>query len=386
VATAGSKRDYYEVLGVAREATPELIKKAYRKCAMEFHPDRNPGNKEAEQKFKEAAEAYEVLNDPEKRARYDRFGHEGLRGAPQHDFSNFESIFEVFGDIFGGFGGGGGGGGGDFFSFGRRRGGPRAGASLKVELELDFMEAAKGSEKTVEIRRAEPCETCKGSGAKPGTKPVNCSTCGGRGEVAATQGFFQIRTTCPSCGGQGSRIEKPCEACDGQGAVRKRREIKIRIPAGVEDGTRMRVAGEGEAGPQGGSSGDLYVFLTVRPHDFFAREGDDLICEVPITFPQAALGAKIKVPTLSGAEEIDLPRSTQSGTVFRLTGKGFPNLRGYGTGDELVRVVVETPKRISKRQEELLRELAALEEKDVAERRRSFLDKLKEFVVGTEKK
>jgi molecular chaperone DnaJ len=371
------KRDYYEVLGVAKDATTEQIKKAYRKCAMEFHPDRNPGNKEAEQKFKDAAEAYEVLQDQEKRARYDRFGHEGLRGAPQHDFSNFESIFEVFGDIFGG------GGGGDFFGFGRRRAGPRSGASLKVELELDFMEAAKGCEKNVEIRRAEPCETCKGSGAKPGSKAAVCGTCGGRGEVAATQGFFQIRTTCPACGGQGTKIDKPCQDCDGEGAKRRKREIKIRIPAGVEDGTRMRVAGEGEAGAHNGPRGDLYVFLSVRPHDFFGREGEDLTCEVPITFPQAALGAKVRVPTLDGTEEIEVARGTQSGTVFRLPGRGFANLRGYGKGDELVRVVVETPKRLSKRQEELLRELAACDETDVAERRRSFLDKLKEFVVGS---
>lgn len=375
---AQAKRDHYEVLGVAKDATPEQIKKAYRKCAMEFHPDRNPGNAEAEQRFKEAAEAYEVLSDAEKRGRYDRFGHEGLRGAPQHDFSNFESIFEVFGDLFGG-----GGGAGDFFGFGRRRAGPRPGASLKVELELDFLEAAKGCEKVVEIRRGEPCETCKGTGAKPGTKPVSCSTCGGRGEVAATQGFFQIRTTCPSCGGQGVRIEKPCGDCGGEGSKRKKREIKIRIPAGVEDGTRMRVGGEGEAGPMGGPRGDLFVFLSVRPHEFFGRDGDDLVCEVPITFPQAALGARVRVPTLAGTEEIDVPRGTQSGTVFRLAGRGFRSLRGYGNGDELVRVVVETPKRLGKRQEELLRELAALDENDVAERRRSFLDKLKEFVVGS---
>jgi len=380
---AQAKRDYYEVLGVAKDASAEQIKKAYRKCAMEFHPDRNPGNAEAEQKFKEAAEAYECLSDQDKRARYDRFGHEGLRGAPQHDFSNFESIFEVFGDLFGG---GGGGGGGDFFGFGRRRAGPRPGASLKVELELGFLEAAKGCEKVVEIRRGESCETCKGSGAKAGTKASTCGTCGGRGEVAATQGFFQIRTTCPSCGGQGSRIDKPCADCGGEGSKKKKREIKVRIPAGVEDGTRMRVSGEGEAGAQGGPRGDLYVFLSVQPHDFFARDGDDLICEVPITFPQAALGARVHVPTLDGTEEIDVPRGTQTGTVFRLTGKGLTSLRGYGKGDELVRVVVETPKRLTKRQEELLRELASVDETEVAEKRRSFLDKLKDFVVGSAEK
>ncbi len=371
------KRDYYVVLGVEKTATVEQIKKAYRRCAMEWHPDRNPGNKEAEDKFKEAAEAYEVLQDEEKRARYDRFGHEGLRGAPQHDFSNFESIFEVFGDIFGGAGGG------DFFGFGRRAAGPRPGSSLKVEIELDFLEAARGCEKTVEIRRAEPCETCKGTGARPGSKAATCATCGGRGEVSASQGFFQIRTTCPTCGGQGSRIEKPCGDCAGQGAQRRRREIKVRIPAGVEDGTRMRVSGEGEVGARGGARGDLYVFLSVRPHDFFGREGDDLLCEVPITFPQAALGTTAKVPTLDGTEDLEVPRGTQSGTVFRLTGRGFQNVRGYGRGDELVRVVIETPRRLTKRQEELLRELAQHDETEVAERRRSFLDKLKDFVVGS---
>jgi molecular chaperone DnaJ len=370
------KRDYYEVLGVARDASAEVIKKAYKKIAMECHPDRNPGDKAAEERFKEAAEAYEVLRDQEKRERYDRFGHEGLHGAPRHDFSSFESIFEAFGDIFGG----GGGTFEQFFGFGgRQRGGPRPGASLKVELDLDFLEAAKGVEKTVEIRRQEPCETCKGTGAKAGTKPAACKLCGGRGEIAQTQGFFSIRTTCPRCGGQGQTVESPCRECDGSGTQPRRREIKIRIPAGVEDGTRMRVAGEGEAGAMGGPRGDLYVFLSVRPHDFFERHGEDLVCEVPITFPQAALGARIQVPTLDGREELDIPAGTQSGTVFRLQGQGFRNLRGYGRGDELVRVAVETPKSLSKRQEELLRELAQLDDKEVSGRRKSFLAKIKEL-------
>jgi molecular chaperone DnaJ len=368
------KRDYYEVLGVARDAAPDAIKKAYRKIALETHPDRNPGNKEAEERFKEAAEAYEILSDREKRERYDRYGHEGLRGEQVHDFSNFESIFEAFGDIFGGAGGA----FEEFFGFGRRqRAGPRPGASLKVELELEFMEAARGVEKTIEIRRREHCETCKGTGAKPGTRTTACKLCGGRGEVAQTQGFFSIRTTCPRCGGQGQTIETPCKECDGTGTVPRRREIKVRIPPGVEDGTRMRIAGEGEAGGMGGPRGDLYLFLTVRPHDFFARQGDDLICEVPITFPQAALGAQVQVPTLEGRELLAIPAGTQSGTVFRLPGRGFSNVRGYGRGDALVRVVVETPKSLGKRQEELLRELAQLDEKEVSGRRKSFLDKIK---------
>jgi molecular chaperone DnaJ len=368
------KRDYYEVLGVARDATPEQVKKAYRKIALETHPDRNPGNKEAEARFKEAAEAYEVLSDPERRARYDRFGHEGLRGAPHHDFSNVESIFEAFGDIFGGTAFE------DFFGFGRRaRAGPRPGASLKVEVELDFFEAARGCDKLIDVHRQEPCEKCGGSGAKPGTRPVTCKTCGGRGEIAQTQGFFSIRTTCPRCRGQGQSIEAPCSACRGSGVVARRRELKVKIPAGVDDGTRLRIPGEGEAGAMGGPRGDLYVFISVRPHEFFARDGDDLACEVPITFSQAALGAKVRVPTLEGTEEIEIPRGTQSGSVFRLAGRGFPHLRGYGRGDELVRVVVETPKSLSKRQEELLRELAALDDKEVSGRRKSFLEKIKDL-------
>lgn len=374
------KRDYYEVLAVARDASPEAIKKSYKKIAMECHPDRNPGDKAAEDRFKEAAEAYDVLRDKDKRERYDRFGHEGLRGASQRDFTSFESIFEAFGDIFGGAAGG---AFEQFFGFGaRQRAGPRPGASLKVELELEFMEAARGSEKTVEIRRQEPCETCKGSGAKAGTKSAPCKLCGGRGEIAQTQGFFSIRTTCPRCGGQGQTIENPCRDCDGTGTQPKRREIKIRIPAGVEDGTRMRVSGEGEAGGMGGPRGDLYVFLSVQPHDFFERHGDDLLCEVPITFPQAALGAAVQVPTLEGRENLEVPPGTQSGTVFRMKAHGFPDVRGYGRGDELVRVVVETPKSLSKRQEELLRELSTLDEKEVSGRRKSFLEKIKELFDG----
>ncbi len=359
------KRDYYEVLGVPRDATAEQIKKAYRKIALETHPDRNPGNKEAEERFKEAAEAYEVLSDPEKRARYDRYGHAGVRGEPLHDFSNVESIFEAFSDIFGGTAFE------DLFGFGRgrARARPRPGPSLKVEVELDFIEAAKGCDKTIELRRQESCEKCHGSGARSGTKPGTCRTCGGRGEIAQTQGFFSIRTTCPRCRGMGQTIETPCPECRGTGTVARKRELKVRI----------RIRGEGEAGALGCPRGDLYVFITVRPHEFFERDGDDLVCEVPITFPQAALGARIEVPTLDGREEIEIPRGTQSGTVFRLAGRGFPHLRGYGRGDELVRVVVETPRALSKRQEELLRELAALDEKEVSGRRKSFLEKIKEL-------
>lgn len=370
-----TKRDYYEVLGVARDAEAEAIKKAYRKVALQTHPDRNPGDKEAEARFKEAAEAYEVLSDSEKRARYDRFGHEGLRGAGVHDFSNFESIFEAFGDIFGG-----GGIFGDLFGRGGRR--HARGASLKVELELEFLEAARGVEKTIEIRRNERCGTCDGSGAKKGSMPKTCRMCGGVGQVRRSQGFFAIQTVCPECRGEGRVIDDPCKDCRGEGVKPARREITVRIPKGIEDGTRMRLTGEGDAAPQGGSPGDLFVFLRVRSHEFFGRDGDDLLCEVPITFAQAALGAKIQVPTFDGPHDLEVPRGTQTGTVFRLAGLGFESLRGRRRGDERVQVVVETPRELSDRQEELLRELAELDQHEVAPKRRSFLDKIKDFFEG----
>jgi molecular chaperone DnaJ len=375
------KRDYYEVLGVKREASADELKKAYRKIAFKTHPDRNPGDDEAERQFKEAAEAYEVLSDEQKKARYDRFGHAGLSGAggggPQ--FSSFESIFEAFGDIFGG--GGGGGGFGDFFGGGGgggTRGGSR-GASLKVQLEVSFIEAAQGTDRTIEIRREEECGDCKGSGAKEGSKPTACVMCGGRGQVQQTQGFFSLRTTCPRCRGEGRIIGDPCDGCSGAGTKAARREITIRIPAGVEDGTRMRLSGEGDAGTRGGGRGDLYVFISVLPHEFFERQGDHLVCEVPITFAQAALGATIEVPTLEGRQNLEIPRGTQTGRVFKLAGRGFKSLRGRGRGDEMVRVVLETPRTLSQRHEELLRELAELDKTEVSPRRRSFLDKIKSF-------
>lgn len=371
-----TKRDLYEVLGVAREASAGEIKKAYRKIALATHPDRNPGDEEAETRFKEAASAYEVLSDDEKRARYDRFGHAGLRGQSGHDFSNFESIFEAFGDVFGG------GMFGDLFGMGRGGRGPTRGASLKIELDLTFMEAARGTEKTIQLSRGEHCERCDGNGGKPGSRPETCRTCRGVGQIAQSQGFFQLRTTCPRCGGQGQMIADPCEACGGSGVVSKRREITVRVPPGVDDGTRMRLSGEGEAGRRGGPTGDLYVFLSVAAHDFFERHGDDLLCEVPITFAQAALGAQIDVPTLEGRESLKVPRGTQTGTEFRLRGKGFSSLRGRTRGDEVVRVVVETPRRPTERQEELLRELAKLDEHAVSSKRRSFLDKIKNFFDG----
>ncbi len=391
--TAHNKRDYYDVLGVKQEATPEEIKKAYRRLAMEHHPDRNGGSKEAEEKFKELAEAYEVLSDKDNRDRYDRYGFEGLKGVPVTDFSSFEQIFDAFGDIFGGGGRGGGGGafggGGGIFeqlfglgrSSSRTHAGPRPGASLKVELEIDFIEAAKGCEKALELKRHEPCEKCGGTGAKAGTKPKRCPYCGGAGEVAHTQGFFSIRTTCPSCRGQGTTIEDPCGKCKGSGHVGTKKEISVKVPAGVEDGSRLRVSGEGEPGHGGGPPGDLYVFLGVHPHEFFERHGQDVLCEVPITFAQAALGATVKVPTIEGAADLDVPRGTQPGSVLRMPGRGFADVRGRGrAGDQLVRLVVEVPRRLTARQEEVLRELAAIDEKEVGGRRKGFLDKLKDWL------
>jgi len=372
------KRDYYEVLGVAKDASPDDVKKAFRKLAKELHPDRNPGNKEAEEKFKEAAEAYEVLSDPEKRGRYDQFGHEGLRGVPTHGFQNFEEIFESFGDLFGG-------GGGIFeglFGGGARRSGPRRGASLKVELVLEFIEACKGTKKTIELRRAELCEECQGSGARAGSRPKTCELCGGRGEVIQSSGFFQVRTTCPACGGAGQTITDPCGKCNGRGRIPKKREIEVNIPAGVDDGTRVRISGEGEPGDKGGPPGDLFCYIAVKPHEFFERHENDILLELPITFSQAALGTSLDVPTIEGKREIEVKAGTQSGDVLKIRGAGVQDPRGYGKGDQLVRVVVEVPRKLTKRQEELLREFASTEEANVSARRKSFLDKFKSLFEG----
>jgi molecular chaperone DnaJ len=372
------KRDFYEVLSVQKDASPDDIKKAFRKLAKELHPDKNPGDKTAEEKFKEVAEAYEVLSDQEKRQRYDQFGHEGLRGMPTHGFQNFEEIFESFGDIFGGgifeglFGGGRGG-----------RRGPRRGASLKVELVLEFTEAALGTKKTIELRKQERCDECQGSGAKPGSSPRACDLCGGRGEVIQSSGFFQVRTTCPKCGGQGSFVEDPCGACKGRGRVPRKREIEVQIPAGVDEGTRVRIQGEGEPGDPGAPAGDLFCYITVKPHPFFERHGNDVLLEVPIAFSQAALGATIEVPTLEGKKTLELKPGTQSGEVLKLRALGIKDPHGYGRGDQLVRVNVEVPKKLTKRQDELLREFAKTEETNVSPQRKSFFEKLKSLIEGT---
>jgi molecular chaperone DnaJ len=353
------KRDYYEILGVSRNAGEGEIKKAYRQMALQYHPDRNPGDKKAEERFKEASEAYEVLRDPEKRSLYDRFGHDGLKGVGFRGFADFEDIFSSFSDIFD-----------DFFGFGfgdrrsRRRTYARRGTDLRYDLSISFRDAAFGKEEEIEIEKHEICETCSGTGAKPGKSKQICPNCGGKGQVAQTQGFFTISSTCSRCRGQGEIITHPCKECKGSGVVIKPKKLKVKIPAGVETGIRLKLNGEGEAGERGGSSGDLYVVLYVESDSFFERQGNDVLCQIPISFSQAALGAKIEVPTLNGYEKISLPPGTQTGQIFTIKGAGVPYLHRRGRGDELVHVVVKTPTGLSRRQAELFEELASLEKEE----------------------
>ncbi|MCL2000535.1 MAG: molecular chaperone DnaJ [Planctomycetes bacterium] len=375
------KRDYYTVLGVNKNASQDEIKKAYRKLAMKYHPDRNPGDKPAEEKFKEAAEAYEVLHDEATRRRYDLHGHEGLTGANGQSgpgFSSFEDIFSHFADIFGG------GGGGSIFEgvFGGGSGfghGMRAGASLKCRVNITFEESAAGTGKTIELRRNEICSSCRGTGAAAGVKPRTCSTCGGRGQVLRNQGFFSVPQTCPNCHGKGVFIDKPCAACNATGRESKVVRIKINIPAGIEDGTRLRIPDEGEPSDSGGPRGDLYCYIFVSEHDFFTRQGDDVVCQIPITFSQAALGTELEVPTLKNKARVKIPAGTQSGQVFRLRGLGFRRLRDKLDGDQIVQVIVETPKKMTTRQEELFRELAALDDTYVSPQRKGFMDRWKGY-------
>jgi molecular chaperone DnaJ len=376
---AAMKRDFYEILGLERDASQDDVKRAYRKEALKHHPDRNPGDAEAEQRFKEAAEAYEVLSDPNKRARYDKYGHDGLgRMRYSSHATSVEDILRSFGDIFGG-------GGGsifdDLFGFGggRTRGGGQRGASLRCEVRVSFEEMAKGTEKTIRLRRPETCDTCGGSGAKKGTSPSRCPMCQGAGEITQNQGFFTMRSTCPRCRGQGQMISDPCPDCSGQGRKLESREIKVRVPPGIEDGTQIRLAGEGEAGARGAAPGDLYCEVRVGQHPLFVRDGDDLLCEVPVSFSQAALGGEVKIPLIEGQTDFEVPKGTQSGEVYRIRGKGLPNVHGRGVGDLLVRVHVETPRRLTERQEELMREFAETEEVSVSPRRKSFFEKVKEL-------
>ena len=374
---APHKRDYYETLSVPRSASADEIKKAYRKLALKHHPDRNPGNKEAEEKFKEISEAYEVLSDTQKRQAYDQFGHAGAQagfgGARGAEGSGFE---DLFGDIFE-----------DFFGGGRRRtrtrGGERRGIrgeDLRYTLNLSFEEAAFGKKVTLDIPKDVPCTTCHGSGAKPGTKPTACSQCEGTGEVRFQQGFFSIARTCNRCRGEGTMISSPCTTCRGEGKVRTHKKIEVDIPAGVDTGQSLRLSKEGNAGVQGGPAGDLYVVIQVGEHAIFSRENNDVICDVPISFAQAALGTEIEVPTLYGKVQMKIPAGTQWGKIFRLKDKGFPDIRGYAKGDQLVKIVVETPTKLSSEQKEALKKFADISGDEVEPLRKGFLNKMKDFL------
>jgi molecular chaperone DnaJ len=355
------KHDYYEVLGVARTASGEEIKKSYRKLAVQFHPDKNPGNKEAEEKFKVISEAYEILSDPDKKQRYDQYGHAAFgpgAGGFSGDFGGID-LEEALRTFMGAFGGGGRGGGSifeDFFGGSRSRDSASRGADLRFDLEIDFEEAVFGSQREITLTLMEECVTCHGSGAEPGSKREACKRCHGSGMVISGGGFFQVRQTCPTCGGAGETISKPCRECRGEGRVKGRRTLALKIPAGVETGSRLRLAGKGEGGARGGPAGDLYVVLHVHQHEFFQRRGEDIYCEMPVPFHIAALGGEIEVPTIHGDATLKIPAGTESGAVFRMKGKGVAGVQGYGTGDQHARVMVDVPERLSGRQRDALRE------------------------------
>lgn len=366
--TTTQKRDYYEVLGVGRDAAVEEIKKAYRRLAVKYHPDKNPGDAEAEEKFKEASEAYSVLSDPEKRARYDRFGHQGVGGAG-FDPGDFVDFSDVLGDLFGF---------GDLFGGGRRRTNrPARGADLRYDVSLTFEQAAFGKELDIEIPRSVNCGTCDGSGAKPGSSPVTCTACGGRGQIRYSQGFFAVARSCPQCNGTGRMIKDACADCKGAGRVREQKKISIKIPAGVDHGSRLRVGGEGEGGMNGGPPGDLYVFIGVEEHKAFVRRDYDVHAELPIGFTQAALGADLEVDTIWGKEKLSVPAGTQPDEVLRLKAKGVPYLDGSGKGDHFVHVKVRVPRTLTDRQRELLEELAATE--GTKHHAKGVLDKVKDL-------
>ena len=364
------KRDYYEILSVPRNCSPEDVKKAYRTAALKHHPDRNDGDKKAEEKFREATEAYQVLSNPQKKQIYDQYGHAGLdQSASGSGFSSagFGDIFEdIFEDFFGG-------------STGRRLNRAQKGGDLGMAVEISFEEAAFGVEKTLDVRREESCSTCQGEGNRPGTEKKNCSTCHGSGQVLALSGFFSISRPCPKCHGQGSVIEHPCGSCRGSGRMSVNRKIQAKVPGGVDTGLRLRMPGEGEAGMRGGPRGDLYIEIHVKPHEIFTREQDDIILEVPISMVQASLGSEIEVPTLAGPARLKIPAGTQNGKSFRLKGKGFPSLRGHGLGDEEVRISVETPTQLSDKQVELLKQFAASSGEKVNPKTSSFVHKVKKI-------
>jgi len=372
-----TKRDYYEVLGVAKDADENAIKRAYRKLAMKYHPDRNPNDKEAAEKFREVTEAYEVLTDDNKRARYNQYGHAGVdeqmqdfwgRGGAQ-DSHAFRDFGDMFGDVFG-----------DMFDFGGGGGRSTRGADLGYNLNLTLEEAASGREVELKIPRHESCGTCNGSGARPGTNPVPCSTCGGHGQVQMQQGFFAVRRTCPACHGTGKRIESPCVACGGNGRIKVTKKLNVKVPAGVYDGAQVRVVGEGECGQNGSSAGDLYIVIALKEHSIFERDGADLYCTMPITFPQATLGAQVDAPTLNGKVTIKIPAGTEAGRTFRLRSHGVPDVRASGRkGDLYVRVQIAVPKKMSHKQEELLRQFANETGDELYPERSSFLGKVKEF-------
>ncbi len=374
-----AKRDFYEVLGVAKNATDEELKKAYRKLAMKYHPDRNPDDKKAEEQFKEVKEAYEMLTDPKKREAYDRFGHAGVdpnmagaAGAGGFGGGGFADVFgDIFGDIFGGQQRGGGGRGGNNVY---------RGADLRYAMEVDLEQAAHGHTTEIRIPSYDPCDVCKGSGAKPGTKPKVCHTCNGQGAVRVQQGFFSIQQTCPTCHGTGKVIPEPCTACGGEGRVKKNKTLEVKIPAGIDDGMRIRSAGNGEPGINGGPGGDLYVEIHIKKHEVFERDGDDLHCQIPIAFTTAALGGTVEVPTLGGRVEIDLPEGTQSGKTFRVRGKGIKGIRSSYPGDLYAHVAIETPVRLTDKQKQLLRELdTTLKDDRHSPQAKSWMDKVRDF-------
>jgi len=374
------KRDYYEILGVGRDASADEIKKSYRRMAMKYHPDKNPGDKEAEAKFKECAEAYEVLSNPEKRKRYDQFGHDGLKGQGMHDYShmNVDDIGDMFSDIFG-----------DFFGGRRSRrtarpNAPQRGFDLETAVELTLDEVANGTEKQIEFTRQDICGECGGSGTAKGKSPETCPTCSGSGQVqkAGLGGFFQMVSTCPQCRGTGQIITNPCKKCKGSGTVPRKRHVTVKIPAGVHDGQGIRVSGEGEPGKFGGPRGDLYCYVRVKAHPFLMREGNNLVATVPVSFTQAALGAVIDVPSLEGAKHFKIPPGTQHGNMFRIRGEGLPDLRTGVKGDELIRVAIEIPKNLTNGQKKLLRDFAETEDKNVLPESKGFFDRLKEQFGG----